>query len=100
MAANLGTAAAFGKFPSRDKSARSVGHFGARHLTMTLSRRAATLVGFCAVLLWASLAVLTAASGAMPPFQLLSITFGIGGVAGVLLWIFRPRGAQAIREPW
>src|SRR3569833_3924105 len=100
MAANLGTAAAFGKFPSRDKSARSVGHFGARHLTMTLSRRAATLVGFCAVLLWASLAVLTAASGAMTHFQLLSITFGIGGLAGVALWAVRPRAARALSQPW
>jgi drug/metabolite transporter (DMT)-like permease len=67
---------------------------------MTISRRAATLVGFCAVLLWASLAVLTAASGAMPPFQLLSITFGIGGLAGVALWAVRPRAARALIQPW
>ena len=37
---------------------------------MTVSRRAATAIGFCAVLLWASLATLTAASGAVPPFDL------------------------------
>ena len=67
---------------------------------MTLSRRAATAIGFCAVLLWSSLAVLTAASGTMPPFQLLAITFGIGGLAGVLLWLIRPSAAKAIRQPW
>jgi drug/metabolite transporter (DMT)-like permease len=67
---------------------------------MNLSRRAATGIGFCAVLLWSSLAVLTAASGAMPPFQLLAITFGIGGIAGVALWAARPSAARALRQPW
>ena len=67
---------------------------------MTISRRAATLIGFCAVLLWASLAVLTAASGAMPPFQLLSLTFGIGGLAGAALWAVRPSAARALLQPW
>jgi drug/metabolite transporter (DMT)-like permease len=67
---------------------------------MTLSPRAATAIGFCAVLLWASLATLTAASGAMPPFQLLAVTFGIGGVAGAALWIVRPRAIAALRQPW
>ena len=67
---------------------------------MTLSRRAATAVGFSAVLLWSSLAVLTAASGTMPPFQLLAATFWIGGLAGVGLWAFRPSAAAALRQPW
>lgn len=67
---------------------------------MTLSPRAATAVGFCAVLLWASLATLTAASGAMPPFQLLAVTFGIGGLAGAALWLARPKAVSALRQPW
>ena len=67
---------------------------------MTLSPRAATAIGFCAVLLWASLATLTAASGTMPPFQLLAVTFGIGGLAGAALWIVRPKAARALRQPW
>jgi drug/metabolite transporter (DMT)-like permease len=67
---------------------------------MTLSRRAATGIGFCAVLLWSSLAVLTAASGDVPPLQLLALTFAIGGIAGVALWAFRPSAAKAIRQPW
>lgn len=67
---------------------------------MTLSPRTATGIGFLAVLLWASLAVLTAASGDVPPFQLLAMTFGIGGLAGVALWLVRPAAAKAIRQPW
>jgi drug/metabolite transporter (DMT)-like permease len=67
---------------------------------MTISRRAATGIGFCAVLLWALLAFFTAASGTMPPFQLLSVTFGIGGLAGVGLWAVRPKAAKALRQPW
>jgi len=65
-----------------------------------MTRGTSTAIGFGAVLLWASLAVLTAASGTMPPFQLLAITFGIGGVAGVLLWMVRPSAAKAVRQPW
>lgn len=48
----------------------------------------ATLAGFGAVLLWSALAVLTAATGTMPPFQLTAMTFATGGAAGlaILLW--------------
>ena len=67
---------------------------------MTLSRRAATAIGFGAVLLWASLATLTAASGTMPPFQLLAVTFAIGGLAGAALWTVRPNAIRALRQPW
>ncbi len=61
-----------------------------------LSRPAATLVGFIAVLLWSLLAVLTAASGAMPALQLTAITFLIGGVS---LLLFRPSSLRAMRQP-
>lgn len=67
---------------------------------MTISRPAATAIGFAAVLLWSLLAVFTAASGTMPPFQLTSISFGIGGLAGVALWAVRPAAARALRQPW
>ena len=36
----------------------------------------------------------------MPPFQLMAITFGIGGLAGVALWSVRPAAAKALRQPW
>jgi drug/metabolite transporter (DMT)-like permease len=67
---------------------------------MSLSRRAATGIGFIAVLLWSLLAVLTAASGSMPALQLLAVSFGIGGLAGLLLWLVRPGAARALRQPW
>lgn len=48
-----------------------------------------TVVGFLAVLMWALLALLTAASGDVPPFQLLAMTFLIGGLAGLVTWPVR-----------
>jgi drug/metabolite transporter (DMT)-like permease len=64
-------------------------------------RGRATLAGFAAVLLWSSLAVLTTATGSIPPFQLLAMGFGIAGLAGVAL-LLRPGGpgAVALRQPW
>ncbi|MEO1598978.1 MAG: EamA family transporter [Pseudomonadota bacterium] len=65
-----------------------------------MSRPFATLVGFGAVLLWALLALLTAASGAVPPFQLAALCFAIGGTAGALTWTARPGAWRALRQPW
>lgn len=64
-------------------------------------RRRATLAGFAAVLLWSSLAVLTTATGSIPPFQLLAMGFGTAGVAGVAL-LLRPGGPglAALKQPW
>ena len=42
-----------------------------------MSRGRATAIGFGAVLLWAALAVLTVAAGAVPPFQLTAACFAI-----------------------
>ena len=52
---------------------------------MTITRPVATAIGFAAVLLWSLLAVFTAASGAMPPFQLTAITFAIGTLLGTAI---------------
>jgi drug/metabolite transporter (DMT)-like permease len=65
-----------------------------------MTRSTATAIGFGAVLLWSLLSFFTAASGTMPPFQLTAITFGIGGLAGVALWPFRPGAMRALRQPW
>ena len=48
-----------------------------------MSRRLATFIGFTAVLMWALLALFTAASGTMPPFQLAAISFFIGAIPGL-----------------
>ncbi|MAX74062.1 MAG: EamA family transporter [Nioella sp.] len=60
----------------------------------------ATLVGFVAILLWALLAAFTAASGAVPPFQLMAMSFAIGGLAGAASWAWRPHGIAALRHGW
>ncbi len=64
-----------------------------------MSRNMATAVGFVAVLLWALLAYFTAASGQVPPFQLTAMSFGIGGLSGMLTWIVRRDGPRALRQP-
>lgn len=53
----------------------------------------ATLLGFSAVLMWSLLALLTARSGAVPPFQMNALTFAIGTLVG-LGWLLlrRPDG--------
>ncbi|NWG23472.1 MAG: EamA family transporter [Pseudorhodoplanes sp.] len=60
---------------------------------------AATLVGFSAILLWSLLALLTAASGRVPPFQLAAMTFAIGGALGAATWPFRKGALSALRQP-
>lgn len=59
----------------------------------------ATLVGFGAILLWALLALFTAASGGLPPFQLAAITFLIGGGLGCVPFLVRPARARVLRQP-
>ncbi len=62
-------------------------------------RGTATLIGFTAILMWSLLALFTAASGKMPPFQLLAITLFIGGLIGAVSWLWRPRAISALRQP-
>ena len=50
-----------------------------------MTRRAATTIGFIAVLLWSLLALLTVATAPMPPFQLTALTFAVGATVG-LIW--------------
>lgn len=65
-----------------------------------LSRSTATLTGFTAVLMWAVLALLTAASGRVPPFQLAAMTFLIGGLLGVATWPFRKNVLKTLPTDW
>ncbi|TPP07005.1 DMT family transporter [Rhizobium glycinendophyticum] len=60
----------------------------------------ATLIGFTAILMWSILALMTAASGKMPPFQLSAITFAIGSLPGILLFIVRPERLKTLRQPF
>ncbi len=58
----------------------------------------ATLIGLVALLLWSALAALTVATGAIPAFQLLAMTFAIGALAGMAGWLFRPAAMAALRQ--
>lgn len=66
---------------------------------MAGERRLATLIGFTAVLMWSLLALFTAASGAVPPFQLIAIAFTIGGVLGLGFIAWTGRFGD-LRQPW
>lgn len=50
-----------------------------------MTRPRATAVGFCAVLLWALLALFTVGSAPTPPFLLNTLCFALGGTLG-LIW--------------
>jgi drug/metabolite transporter (DMT)-like permease len=63
-----------------------------------MTTRTATTIGFTAVLLWSLLALLTAATGRIPPFQLAAMTFLIGGLVGITSWIARPQGIRTLRQ--
>lgn len=58
----------------------------------------ATLIGFSAILMWSILALLTAASGSMPPFQLSAICFAIGSLPGVMTFLLRPARLKLLRQ--
>lgn len=45
-----------------------------------------TWIGATAILMWATLAALTALSGDIPPFQLLAMCFGIAAFLGLVYW--------------
>jgi drug/metabolite transporter (DMT)-like permease len=63
-----------------------------------MTTRTATSIGFTAVLFWSLLALLTAATGTIPPFQLAAMTFLIGGLVGMTSWVSRPQGIKALRQ--
>ncbi len=62
-------------------------------------RRLATSVGLIAIVLWGLLALLTAASGNTPAFQLLAMTMGIGGLLGLAVNLWRKKAMAALRQP-
>ncbi len=68
------------------------------------TRTRATLTGIVAVLLWALLALFTATAGAIPPFELMALTFAIAFAGGMVVLSFRGReGFAELRQapaPW
>lgn len=65
------------------------------------STKAATLSGLLAILLWASLALLTTTTDGLPPFQVLATSFGFAAMFGLLRTLLRGRaGWRELRQPW
>jgi len=61
------------------------------------SRRAATLIGAIAVLLWATLALFTTIAAAVPPFELVALTFAIAFLLFLGKWgLARLRGGRPV----
>lgn len=58
----------------------------------------ATRIGLLAIALWSTLALLTAATGQVPPFLLTALTFAIGGLVGLLAALCGP-GLSVLRQP-
>ncbi|MDK1375153.1 MULTISPECIES: EamA family transporter [unclassified Sinorhizobium] len=59
----------------------------------------ATLIGFSAILMWSLLALFTAASGKMPPFQLSAICFLIGSLPGIVVLALKPERFKLMKQP-
>ena len=59
----------------------------------------ATLIGFTAILMWSFLALFTAASGKMPPFQLSAVCFAIGSLPGLAVLVANPARLALLKQP-
>ncbi|GLQ16097.1 aromatic amino acid exporter YddG [Maritalea porphyrae] len=64
-----------------------------------MSRNLSTLIGAGAILLWSFLALCTAASGNIPPFQLNAMAFTVGTLVGMAKWIKHPASIKKLRQP-
>ncbi len=58
-----------------------------------------TLIGFTAILMWSLLALMTAASGKVPPLQMNAMTFAIGSLPGIVLFILKPERIALLKQP-
>jgi drug/metabolite transporter (DMT)-like permease len=61
-----------------------------------MTSRTATLIGLTAILMWSLLSVMTVATGVIPPFQLMAMSFAIGVVACVIV---RPSALRFHQPP-
>ncbi|PDT45451.1 DMT family transporter [Sinorhizobium fredii] len=59
----------------------------------------ATLIGFSAILMWSLLALFTAASGKVPPFQLSATCFLIGSLPGIIVLMWKPERFALLKQP-
>lgn len=64
-----------------------------------MTSRTATLTGFVAILLWSTLALFTAMTGRVPPFQLVGMTFVIGGLTNLVVAAVRGQIRRVVPTP-
>ena len=64
-----------------------------------MTPRTATLVGLTAILMWSLLSVMTVATGRIPAFQLLAMTFAIAAAFAFASFLFRPAAFGALKQP-
>ncbi len=64
-----------------------------------MTRNQATLIGATSILSWSFLALFTAASGQVPPFQLSAMAFAVGALVGITNWIKKPQAIRQLRQP-
>jgi drug/metabolite transporter (DMT)-like permease len=58
-----------------------------------------TFAGLAAIALWSVLALLTASTGAVPPFQLSALTFSIASLLGLAIIAHSGQGFGVLRQP-
>lgn len=70
-------------------------------MTQLRNATSATAVGVIAIVLWSSLALLTTLTEGIPPFQLLTLGFGVAFLASLLILGRRGiAGFSSWRQPW
>lgn len=63
--------------------------------------RRATLIGALAVVLWSTLALLTAATGRVPPLQLMALAFALAASLALGRWLVQGQGVlRHLSWPW
>lgn len=60
--------------------------------------RAATLIGYLAIPIWSTLAILTTRSGGIPPFQLVGMAFTMAFITGIFVIWRKGLGMDALRQ--
>jgi drug/metabolite transporter (DMT)-like permease len=60
----------------------------------------ATLIGFSAIVMWSMLALMTALSGSVPPFQLATMCFLVATIIGLVAQLSRPGSVRRMIQPW
>lgn len=59
----------------------------------------ATFLGFSAIIMWGTLALLTSFSGSIPPFQLTAMTFFVAFLVGIVAFVRDGKDYSCLKQP-